>query len=59
VFLGVGARNAGEGLVYPVSELALRHGAGVTEEATSGKVAYAAVPETVPGPCPDGLLAGD
>ena len=58
VFLGVGARNAGEGLVYPVSELALRHGAGVAEEATSGKVAYAAVPETVPGPCPDGLLAG-
>jgi uncharacterized cupin superfamily protein len=55
--LGVGARNAGEGLVYPVSELALRHGAGVTEEATSGDVAYAGSPETTPGPCPEGLLA--
>jgi uncharacterized cupin superfamily protein len=57
VFLGVGARNAGEGLVYPVSELALRHGAGVTEEATSGEVAYAGSPETAPGPCPEGVLA--
>lgn len=57
VFLGVGARNAGEGLVYPVSELALRHGAGVAEKATSGKVAYADTPKTTPGPHPEGLLA--
>jgi uncharacterized cupin superfamily protein len=57
VILGVGARNAGEGLVYPVSELALRHGAGVTEKATTGKVAYAGTPETTPGPHPEGLLA--
>ena len=56
VFVGVGARNAGEGLVYPVSELALSHGAGVSEEATTGKVAYADVPETRPGPYPEGLL---
>ena len=57
VFVGVGARNAGKGLVYPVSDLALRHGAGVTEEATSGETAYADAPETAPGPCPEGVLA--
>ncbi len=57
VFLGVGARNAGEGLVYPVSELALRHGAGVKEEATSGKVAYADAPENSFRPYPGGFLA--
>ena len=57
VFLGVGARNAGDGLVYPVSEVALRHEAGVTEEATTGEVAYAGSPKTAPGPHPEGLLA--
>ncbi len=57
VFLGVGARVADEGLVYPVSELALGHGAGVSEEATSAEGAYAGVPETTPGPYPEGLLA--
>jgi len=56
VFLGVGARQGNEGLRYPVSELALRHGASVTEEATSGEVAFADMPETKPGPCPAGLL---
>jgi len=56
VFLGVGARNAGDGLVYPVSELALSHQAGVTEEATAGKVAYAGTPETTKGPYSEGLL---
>ena len=59
VFVGVGARNAGEGLVYPVSELALRHGAGVKEEATTGKVAYAGTAETVHGPYQEGFLPGD
>ena len=53
--LGPGARNAGEGLVYPVSEVALRHGAGVKEKATSGKVAYADAPETTQGPYSEGL----
>lgn len=56
VFVGVGARNAGDGIRYPVSELALRHRAGATEEATSGKVAYAGQPETSPGPYPAGVL---
>src|SRR3954465_9012413 len=53
--VGVGARNAGEGLRYPVSDVALKHSAGVTEEATSGKVAYAGVPETTKAPYSDGL----
>jgi uncharacterized cupin superfamily protein len=56
VFVGVGARTAGEGIVYPVSELALRYGAGA-EETTSGEVAYAGAPETTPGPYPEGVLA--
>ena len=56
VFVGVGARNAGEGLVYPVSELALRHNAGVKEKATTGKVAYAGTAETVHGPYQEGFL---
>jgi hypothetical protein len=29
----------------------------VSEEATSAEVAYAGVPETTPGPYPEGLLA--
>ena len=41
----------------PVSELALRHGVGVTVEATTGEVAYAGSPKTVPGPYPEGVLA--
>jgi uncharacterized cupin superfamily protein len=53
--VGVGARNAGEGLRYPVSDVALRHSAGVKEEATSGKVAYAGVPESTHGPYGEGL----
>ena len=38
--LMVGARNAGEGLVYPVSEVAQRHGAGVEKETNLGEEAY-------------------
>jgi uncharacterized cupin superfamily protein len=56
VFLGVGARTAGDGLVYPVSELALKYDAGVKEKATTGRVAYADVPETTRGPYRDGVL---
>jgi hypothetical protein len=36
-----GARHEGASIVYPVNETALRHGAGVEQEATSGKEAYA------------------
>ena len=53
--VGVGARNAGEGLVYPVSDLALRHSAGVKEKATSGDVAYADTPETTRAAYTEGL----
>jgi uncharacterized cupin superfamily protein len=59
VYVGVGARNVGEGIVYPVSELALRHGVGVTEEASTGEAAYASSPKTVPGPYPEGVLADE
>ena len=54
-FLGVGARSEPEHIVYPVSELALRHNAGVMKETTEPDEAYAEVPETVPGPYREGL----
>ncbi len=38
--LAVGTRTDGD-LIYPVEEVALKHGAGVRVEATTGKVAYA------------------
>ncbi|HEV8688011.1 MAG TPA: cupin domain-containing protein [Gaiellaceae bacterium] len=41
VYFAVGARHEGASIVYPVDETALRHGAGVEQEATSGKEAYA------------------
>jgi uncharacterized cupin superfamily protein len=44
--LMVGARAEEEELVYPVSELALRHGAGVPEETSEGRVAYAPHPRS-------------
>jgi len=56
VMLAVGARNAGEGIIYPVSEPVLRHGAGVTEETTAGEVAYAEAPKTTVGRYSEGLL---
>jgi uncharacterized cupin superfamily protein len=55
VMLAVGARHEG-GIVYPVSELALRHEAGVSEETTDAEVAYAGTPKTAPGPYREGLL---
>jgi hypothetical protein len=39
-----------KGIVYPRSELALRHGAGVEEETTVPKEAYAPFPEWRLGP---------
>jgi uncharacterized cupin superfamily protein len=49
VLIAVGTRTRG-GVVYPVSDLALRHGAGAKRETTSPPEAYAAFPddETVP-----------
>jgi uncharacterized cupin superfamily protein len=53
VILCAGARQ--EGIVYPVSELALKHGAGVSEETPEPRVAYADTPETSVGPYREGL----
>ncbi|HEX5556628.1 MAG TPA: cupin domain-containing protein [Gaiellales bacterium] len=51
--LMVGARPD-VGVVYPVADVALRHGAGVTRETRSPDEAYAPFPESVPAR-PDGL----
>ena len=49
--LAVGARPQ-DGVVYPVSELALKHGAGVEVETTDPKVAYGRFGEDTPVVCP-------
>jgi uncharacterized cupin superfamily protein len=41
VVLAVGARGGRKGLVYPVDELAIEHGAGVEREVTTPQEAYA------------------
>jgi uncharacterized cupin superfamily protein len=43
VILMIGGRR-GKGLLYPVVDVALRHGAGVERETRGGKEAYAAIP---------------
>jgi uncharacterized cupin superfamily protein len=61
VLLSVGAREhqGGEGWGgYPVDELALRHGAGVAEETTDGRLAYAGFPKRTLGPYREGRLPG-
>jgi uncharacterized cupin superfamily protein len=55
VIFMVGSR-AEESIVYPVSELALKHGAGVEEETPNPAEAYARFPDGEIGPMPDGLL---
>jgi uncharacterized cupin superfamily protein len=50
VYIAVGARGAGRGIRYPVSEHALRHGAGVAAETTSPRRAYRGQPPTRQGP---------
>ncbi len=51
VIFMTGARKGwpGKGIVYPRSELALRHGAGVETETTSPAEAYAPFPKWQPG----------
>jgi uncharacterized cupin superfamily protein len=44
VVLMVGARRPDDEIVYPVSELALKHGAGVETEADDPREAYADLP---------------
>jgi uncharacterized cupin superfamily protein len=48
VIFMAGSRSNEERLVYPRSELALRHGAGVETEVHSGKEAYAPFPKWTP-----------
>lgn len=53
--LAAGTRSSG-GIVYPVSELAQRYGAGVEQEVYSGKDAYAKSAKSAPAPYQDGWL---
>ena len=58
VVIGIGARRKGRGLLYPVNETALKHGAGVTEETSDPSVAYARFPEDRPIACPEEFPPG-
>jgi uncharacterized cupin superfamily protein len=63
VVLAVGARehmtDPVNGGAYTVDDAALRHCAGVEEETTDGKRAYARFPDSEPTPYRDGWLPGD
>ena len=50
VILMTGVRTREKAIVYPRSELALRHGAGVETETGSAAEAYAPFPKWQPGP---------
>jgi hypothetical protein len=52
VVLAVGARRKGRGLRYPVSELALKYGAGVETETSDPGEAYARFADDRPVSCP-------
>ena len=52
LLLGVGARRKGRGIRYPVSELALKHGAGVEHETTDPRQAYESFAQPRPVPRP-------
>jgi uncharacterized cupin superfamily protein len=59
--LAVGARDASTGPdwgTYPVDVAAVRHDAGVTEETTEPKEAYARFSPLEPTPCREGWLPG-
>jgi uncharacterized cupin superfamily protein/ketosteroid isomerase-like protein len=56
--LAIGARSDGGG-VYPVGEVALRHGAGVEREATLSRDAYAGIPPDEPVAFDPRWLPGD
>jgi quercetin dioxygenase-like cupin family protein len=53
--VAVGARKERGSARYPVDPAAIRHGAGVTEPASSPSEAYAAFSPAVRGPAPEGL----
>jgi uncharacterized cupin superfamily protein len=50
--LAAGARGEGKAIVYPVSELARRHGASAEQEMTDPREAYAPFPQPSHGPAP-------
>jgi uncharacterized cupin superfamily protein len=50
--LAVGTRRKGRGLRFPVSELALKHGAGVKVETSDSGEAYAGFSQPRPISCP-------
>jgi len=52
IFVGAGEGACVRDIVYPRSELALRHGAGVEQETPEPAVAYAAYPDWEPGSAP-------
>jgi uncharacterized cupin superfamily protein len=52
LFLGVGARTPGRGVVYRAHEVALRHGAGVEKDTSDPKEAYAGFSDDWPVACP-------
>ena len=54
--LMIGARPTEEELLYPVVEIARKHDAGVAQETSSGKEAYAAFPRPIEGRYRDGTL---
>jgi hypothetical protein len=52
----IGARPEHEELLYPVAEVARKHGAGVEKQTSSGREAYARFPRPTAGPYRDGTL---
>ena len=56
VYVAIGARRKPRTLVYPVDEVALRHGAGVETETTKPDEAYARFKDPSFGPYRDGDL---
>jgi uncharacterized cupin superfamily protein len=54
--LAVGARQADDEIVYPVAEVAQRHGGSVEKETRSPEEAYARFSKTAPRPYRDGDL---
>ncbi|MGZ8702713.1 MAG: cupin domain-containing protein [Gaiellaceae bacterium] len=58
VVIAVGARNGRPGLVYPVDEVARKHGASVERETNDGDEAYAGTAPNVPSRYVVGELPG-
>ena len=50
----VGTRPQTEELVYPVADIARKHGAGVEKETSSAREAYAGFPPDADGPYEEG-----